>query len=128
MSNEGSNEQENELSGLKKITPEESPSEVSSDPDSDTEEELLDHTKKLHALAISSAKLDLQLRENFAKRIFKFVCFWVSGVGALLLLQGYSGYSKFSLSDKVLMAVIGATTANIIGLLYVVANYLFPKK
>ena len=50
MSNEASCEQEKEFADLTKISPEELPSQVPSDPDSETAEELLDHKKKLHAL------------------------------------------------------------------------------
>jgi len=35
---------------------------------------------------------------------------------------------EFKLSDPVMLAVIGSTTVNILGILYVVANYLFPKR
>jgi len=50
-------------------------------------------------------------------------------VTVLLLLQGFGLRSwEFKLSDPVMLAVIGSTTVNILGILYVVANYLFPKR
>jgi len=50
-------------------------------------------------------------------------------VTVLLLLQGFGLRSwEFKLSDTVMLAVIGSTTVNILGILYVVANYLFPKR
>lgn len=35
---------------------------------------------------------------------------------------------SFKLSDSVLIALIGGTTVNVIGLFLVVANYLFPRR
>lgn len=50
----------------------------------------------------------------------------------LLLLQGFGsfwwGRMPFRLETSVLLAAIGATTVNVLGLLYVVAHYLFPKQ
>lgn len=48
----------------------------------------------------------------------------------LLVCQGvnsFFGTTTFHLDDKVLIAAIGSTTANVIGLFYVVAKYLFPE-
>lgn len=52
-------------------------------------------------------------------------------ISALLVLQGFHGYGEwdsFHLSDVVLLSAIGATTVNILGILYVVAKYLFPPR
>ena len=34
----------------------------------------------------------------------------------------------FMLSENIMLAAIGSTTVNVLGILYVVANYLFPKR
>lgn len=43
-----------------------------------------------------------------------------------LFMQGFS-VKGFALPDSVLMLLLGTTTANVIGLFIIVANYLFPK-
>lgn len=67
-------------------------------------------------------------RKRYARSFFKLTCLWVAVIVSLLLFQGFGGLIPFKLSDAVLLAAIGTTTVNIIGILYVVANYLFPKK
>jgi hypothetical protein len=45
----------------------------------------------------------------------------------ILLAQGFSSKQQvFKLNDAVLLAVLGTTTVNVVGLFYVVAKYLFP--
>ena len=47
----------------------------------------------------------------------------------LLVIQGvFSPWGIFNLSNNVLLAAIGGTTINVIGLFLVVARYLFPKR
>jgi hypothetical protein len=71
-------------------------------------------------------------RKNYARRFLYLACAWVVLVGFILIMQGLCsqgcGPFRFGLSNSVLLAAIGSTTANIFGILYVVANYLFPKK
>lgn len=68
------------------------------------------------------------LRRTYAKKLFVLLCAWVSGIYLLLIFQGMGkiGSLSFFLDDKVLMAAIGSTTVNVIGLFYVVAKYLYP--
>ena len=44
-----------------------------------------------------------------------------------MLLHGFPCIS-FKLSDTVLATLIGSTTASVLGLFAIVANYLFPKR
>jgi hypothetical protein len=47
----------------------------------------------------------------------------------LLLFQGFlSRLGIFNLSDTVILAAIGGTTVNVLGIFVVVVNYLFPKR
>jgi hypothetical protein len=55
------------------------------------------------------------------------VASWIVAVFVLLSLQGFSFYG-FKLSDNVLLAAIGSTTANVIGMLLIVLKNLFPSK
>ena len=42
-------------------------------------------------------------------------------------MNGFS-WKNFSISDEVMITLIGTTTVNIIGLLAIVIRYLFPSK
>lgn len=72
-------------------------------------------------------------RKEYAGKIFWLVVGWLSGVGIILLLSGWKHGGMFphcrpfNLSDGVLMTLIGGTSASVIGLMVIVANYLFPK-
>lgn len=90
-------------------------------------------------------KQDRLERQKYAKYLFKLVCAWLLGVYSIIILGGLSastiridvddiphleridGLPKFELSDTVLLALIGGTTVNVLGLFIIVANYLFPK-
>lgn len=76
---------------------------------------------------LESFKSDTGARKEYAKRIFGLTCIWVGGIYILLLLQGF-GTNGFRLSDNVLLAAIGSTTANIVGVFLIVTRYFFPKK
>ena len=78
-------------------------------------------------LEIKSLEQDIEHRNLYANRIFMFVVAWVFLVMSSIFVSGWS-LLGFELSDKVLMMLIGGTTANVLGLFAIVANYLFPKK
>ena len=76
-------------------------------------------------------KQDRRERRRYARQFFYLACSWVLFLATLLVFQGFQAYSSISpflLSDNVLIAVMGSTTVNVLGILYVVATYLFPKK
>jgi hypothetical protein len=94
---------------------------------------------------LSSLKQDRAERKSYANRIFILISAWLLGVFVILILSGFGRpsdnhfivYCKssfvvfpltFSISDKVLMTLIGGTTATVLGLFAIVANYLFPKR
>jgi hypothetical protein len=83
-------------------------------------------------LANQATEQDTNERKKYAKWLLVLACTWIVIVALLLTLQGFCSHGcgsvKFSLDDSVLLAAIGSTTANIVGILYVVAKYLFPKK
>jgi hypothetical protein len=83
---------------------------------------------KLAKAGVRSLKQDIEERKIFARWIFALICVWVVGLFVLLILQGFEGshIRLFKLSDPVLLAIVGSTTVNVLGLFYIVAHYLFP--
>ncbi|MGO9638691.1 MAG: hypothetical protein ACLPXT_05445 [Terracidiphilus sp.] len=79
---------------------------------------------------LESFKQDTGERKRYAKKIFILTCTWVTGIYILMLLEGFGGFWcwAFHLSDSIMLAAIGSTTANIIGVFFIVTRYFFPKK
>ncbi len=88
---------------------------------------------------------DTRQRKAFAIAIFSLIVLWLAGIFIILLLAGFLGDGggtftgrradvewvltlKFKLSDGVLLALIGGTTVNVLGILILVVQYLFPKR
>jgi len=69
---------------------------------------------------------DRQDRGKFTYAILFLICIWLAGLITILLFQGW-GFYGFKLSHAVVIAFIGGTTGNVIGLLFIVLRYLFPK-
>lgn len=76
---------------------------------------------------IRSLKQDTDERKCYAHRFFCLCCAWLMVICVVLLSQGFN-WHYFYLEQKIMLAAIGATTVNVLGILYVVANYLFPKR
>lgn len=72
----------------------------------------------------TSKKQDREQRKQFSIWILGIVCVYLLIVLVLLYL---TGFSLTILSDTVLVALLTTTTANVIGLLVIVARYLFPR-
>ena len=69
---------------------------------------------------------DLDARKRYGERIFWLVVAWIAVVLVIVVVSGYSNGPK--LSDGVLIALITGLSVNVIGLLAIVINYLFPKR
>lgn len=77
---------------------------------------------------IKKLELDLALRKEYSNKLYCLIRNWLIAIFVLLLIQGSLGTSGyFTLSDKVLITIIGGTTLNVLGLFAIVANYIFPK-
>jgi hypothetical protein len=96
---------------------------------------------RLERTTLENARLKLELeglsqdtaeRKKYASLFFYLSCAWILIITVLLLFQGFGsfwfGKFPFKLSEPIVLATIGSTTVNILGILYIVANYLFPKK
>jgi hypothetical protein len=104
---------------------------LAENPSGEAERENLFRTpeeKERDQLRNLSYQQDINQLQRYAGRIFWLVVAWLSGTFALLLLQGFLGPNHwFNLDDAVLIAAIGGTTINVIGIFIVVARYLFPR-
>jgi len=115
-------------------------------PDKETAASLKEARLKRHNLLNKLLSDDIRARKIYAFATFVLVALWVAGIFVLLLLQGFLGHcsrttsgdfmgfhvlisepSIFSITDSVLMATIGGTTASIIGIFLVVMKNLFPS-
>ena len=83
-------------------------------------------SKEREKLQIQGMTDDLRARKNWGKRVFVLLVGWLLVVVLSVMFQGF-GWRKFHVSDSVLITLITTTTANVLSLGYIVANYLFPK-
>lgn len=94
---------------------------------------------------LEGLKQDIKARKRYARCIFRLIVWWLVAIFLLLLLQGFLSGNKievlwppplnwwkthigFRLADSVLLALIGGTTANVLGIFVLVVRYLFPGK
>ena len=82
--------------------------------------------KAFHARELNQIDEIVQSRKTYANKIFNLVVGWLVGMGVVLLLSGFRCLG-FDLDTKVLLALIGGTTLNVLGIFTIVANFLFPK-
>lgn len=73
---------------------------------------------------IESLKQDREQRKHFAIHIFYSVRAYMLLIFIVLFVQGFNIFN-FSLSDTVLVTLLGTTTVNVIGIFAFVARYLF---
>jgi hypothetical protein len=95
---------------------------VSKAPDPKTKAEEAELAR--YAAETKSLEQDTSERKKYAARIYWLLCGWLVMLFALLFCRGFL---KADLSDKVLIAIITGTTANILGIFAIVVAYLFPK-
>lgn len=107
---------------IEQITQEQEPAPAPDDSAKAEEREIETGKKRAE---LGGIKQDITARRNYARRIFYLIVWWLIAVFVLLLLQGFR---VIYLSDSVLLALIGGTTANVLGIFMVVVWYLFPKK
>jgi hypothetical protein len=93
---------------------------------------------ELERLQLENAKLgaevatlqqDREERKKYAHRVFCLMAAWLAAMIALVALAGFkTSWYSFNLSDAVILAMIGSTTASVVGIFLIVATYLFPKR
>ncbi len=104
------------------------------DPLSEAEDEKYEQDKREREAELEAQELkqNISERKKYASKTFRLICWWLGGVFFLLFLDGFNAYwlpFTFQLKENVLLAVIGGTTLNVIGIFIFVMKYLFnPKK
>ena len=63
-------------------------------------------------------------RGRWSGRLFPLCAGWLLAVVGILLLEGFH-FRGFNLDNSVIIAFIGTTTADVLGLGYIVVKYLF---
>ena len=97
------------------------------------------YLEKKQQADLRSRHQDISERKNYARKLFWMTCGWLIAVLLIVVATSVSVANpcwwpewmptiKFcKLSDAVLLALIGTTTANVLGLFVIVARYLFPE-
>ncbi len=93
----------------------------------DQKRKRLEQWEKHSELEHHSRRQDIKQRKKYAAKIFGLACWWLVGVFALLIASGWRG-GFFYLSDRVLLGLLGGSTATVVGLFYIVGHYLFPNR
>jgi hypothetical protein len=103
---------------------------VSEEPDQNTLKEEADLGKERYSTRTTGLAQDIAERKKYAKLFFRLSCAWLVAITVILMLQGFGSLSfwkaPFNLPDSIVLAMIGSTTVNVLGILYIVAKYLFP--
>ncbi len=100
------------------------PKVISNEPDKQSKLELDYERRRLENVGLAQ---DISARRKYAFRVFLLVIGWIIGIYLLLVFQGFR-FRSFHLSDNILLAAIGSTTANIIGILLIIVKYLFSGR
>ena len=109
--------------------------EIIDDGDSNSNSGIENKIRQQVALALKISNIgDLQNiheREKYANRIFILICIFLGFSLLIVILSGITicpcGLKYLNLSDAVLITILTTTTANVLGLMIIVINYLFPK-
>ena len=70
---------------------------------------------------------DRDQRKTYGRRLYWLIVAWLIVIGLIVLLHGFICI-PFELSVTIMATLIGSTTASVLGLFAIVANYLFPKR
>jgi len=96
-------------------------------PDSKTRLEFSEIQARFFEERVRSLSQDIDERKKYAHRIFCLICAWLGGSFLLLVADGIARSQWFSLPEGVLLAIIGGTSADVLGIFYIVTHYLFPQ-
>src|SRR5438132_420315 len=91
------------------------PAVVSAKKTESYDREIRELEKDRNRLRNLELKQKIGARRVYVFAIFAMVSLWIAGIYALLILQGFQFY-RFHLSDGIVLAAIGSTTANVLAL------------
>lgn len=108
-------------------------------------EEVNKYATERERTLLKSLRQDIKARKKYATNIFRLIVWWLLAISAVIFFQGFlsdqtaywmigyrgfvlEAFPKFRLSDPVLLALIGGTTASVLGLFVIVVRYLFPNR
>jgi hypothetical protein len=77
---------------------------------------------------VDSLKAETRIKVFLSRRTYNYLKWWTRYVCLIILLQGFSKFTNFGISDTVLVVVVGSTTASVIGLLLAMITGLFGGK
>jgi hypothetical protein len=83
-------------------------------------------TPSRETVSIVGLIIDIGLRVLMSGAFLGMAWWWLCKVADIVNHQSEEGHAH--LSDAVLVALLTTTTLNVLGLLFFVANYLFPKQ
>ena len=97
-------------------------------PDELYQQEIDAQEKEKKRLENKGLEQDIEQRKEYAAKIYTLIVFWLVAVFILITLSGVgAAFGWFKLSTTVLTTIIGGTTINVLGIFYIVANYLFYR-
>ncbi|HEX4008058.1 MAG TPA: hypothetical protein VHX60_17930 [Acidobacteriaceae bacterium] len=96
-------------------------------PDPKTKKETTELKHRLQSEKIRSLSQDIDERKKYAHRIFCLICGWLGATFLVLVADGIAQSKWFYLPEGVLLALIGGTSADVLGIFYIVTHYLFPQ-
>lgn len=92
----------------------------------DLELQRLKIQNELLTARLKDREQDREERLRYAKRVFRLIVWWLVWVGSVVVVDGIEPL-PFDLADAVIIALVGGTTASVIGIFLIIANYLFPR-
>ena len=97
-------------------------------PDDIQESEQVDVKFEIEYVKLEAEIQNVEERKKYAARGFSVVLFWLTCVISIVTLQGFGSTYNFKLDRSIIIALITASTLNVIGILIFVMKYLFVKE
>jgi hypothetical protein len=91
------------------------------------EEQKEDLERRRDEADVQAREIDNRLRYEYCHKLFNLAVGWLFFVGFFTLIES-TEHSILEASDTVVITLLGTTTANVIGLFFVVAKWLFPER
>jgi len=98
-----------------------------SKPDKETFASQAFYQEKFNEANLNNFVQNQGARKIYSYRIFVITSCWLGSVILILMFQGFKVFG-FSISNPVLVALLGTTTVNVLGFFVIVIQYLFNKQ